>query len=71
MGFFFRKSFRFGPLNVNASGSGIGWSLGAFGLRLGRHPQGRWYLSFFKWGFGYRGDLGHEVNRSLASGKRH
>ncbi len=58
MGFFFRKSFHFGPLNVNVSGTGVGWSLGALGLRLGRHPTGRWYFGFLKWGFGYRQELG-------------
>jgi hypothetical protein len=57
MPFFFRKSFHFGPLNVNVSSSGVGWSFGLLGFRIGKHPSGRWYLNFFKWGFGYHQEL--------------
>ena len=41
MGFFFRKSISKGPLRVNLSKSGIGWSLGIPGLRFGRSATGR------------------------------
>ena len=41
MGFFFRKSIGRGPLRINLSKSGIGWSLGIPGLRFGRSATGR------------------------------
>ncbi len=43
MGFFFRKSLGKGPLRINLSKSGIGWSLGIPGLRFGRSAKGRNY----------------------------
>ena len=43
MGFFFRRSFRKGPLRVNLSKSGLGWSLGVPGLRFGKSAKGRSY----------------------------
>ncbi|NBX26602.1 MAG: DUF4236 domain-containing protein [Planctomycetes bacterium] len=43
MGFFFRKSFGKGPLRINLSKSGVGWSLGIPGLRFGRSATGRKY----------------------------
>lgn len=43
VGFFFRKSFGKGPLRINISKSGIGWSLGIPGLRFGRSSTGRRY----------------------------
>lgn len=41
MGFFFRKSIGRGPLRINLSKSGVGWSLGIPGLRFGRSATGR------------------------------
>jgi len=43
VGFFFRKSLGKGPLRINISKSGIGWSLGIPGLRFGRSATGRKY----------------------------
>jgi hypothetical protein len=43
MGFFFRKSLGKGPLRINLSKSGIGWSLGIPGLRFGRSAKGQKY----------------------------
>ena len=43
MGFFFRKSVNFGPLRVNFSRSGVGYSVGAGGFRTGVRPNGRRY----------------------------
>ena len=41
----FRKSLRFGPLRINLSKSGIGYSLGLPGYRLGRDAKGKKYQS--------------------------
>lgn len=45
MGWRWRKSFGRGPLRINLSKRGIGWSLGIPGLRVGRSPSGRKYVS--------------------------
>jgi len=39
----FRRSIRFGPLRVNLSRSGIGYSIGVRGLRIGRDARRRTY----------------------------
>ena len=41
MGLRFRKSFTFGPLRINISKSGIGFSLGVKGFRIGRSAKGK------------------------------
>jgi hypothetical protein len=41
----FRKSLRFGPLRINLSKSGVGYSVGLPGVRLGRDAKGRKYQS--------------------------
>jgi len=43
MGFFFRKSLGRGPFRINLSKSGVGFSLGMRGLRIGRSANGRTY----------------------------
>jgi hypothetical protein len=43
MAWSFRRSARFGPLRLNFSRSGIGWSLGGRGLRIGKDAKGRNY----------------------------
>ena len=40
MGFYFRKSFKFGPVRLNLSKSGLGLSAGVKGLRYGVRPDG-------------------------------
>jgi hypothetical protein len=39
----FRRSIRFGPFRVNLSKSGVGYSVGARGLRVGRDARNRAY----------------------------
>ena len=39
----FRRSIRFGPVRVNLSRSGIGYSIGVRGLRIGRDARRRTY----------------------------
>ncbi|MGH9636483.1 MAG: DUF4236 domain-containing protein [Candidatus Angelobacter sp.] len=40
MGWYFRKSLGFGPLRVNLSKSGVGYSLGVRGARIGANSRG-------------------------------
>ena len=39
----FKRSLRFGPVRVNLSRSGIGYSIGVRGLRVGRDARRRTY----------------------------
>jgi hypothetical protein len=45
MGWTFRRSARFGPLRINFSRSGVGYSIGAGGFRTGIRANGRRYTS--------------------------
>jgi hypothetical protein len=56
MGFYFRKSARFGPFRVNFSKSGVGLSAGIPGLRIGTGPRGN-YIQAGAHGFYYRATL--------------
>lgn len=57
MGFFYRKSASFGPFRVNLSKSGVGYSVGGRGFRVGRSGSGRKCSAFIVpgTGVGYRG----------------
>ena len=57
MGFFYRKSVNFGPFRVNLSKSGVGYSVGGQGFRVGKSARGRRYSAFSipGTGVGYRG----------------
>ncbi|NQX02365.1 DUF4236 domain-containing protein [bacterium] len=57
MGLFYRKSASFGPFRVNLSKSGVGYSAGGRGFRVGRSGSGRKYSAFSLpgTGVGYRG----------------
>jgi len=46
MGWSYRKSVRVGPFRVNLSKSGVGYSVGAGGFRVGQSAKGRRYSSF-------------------------
>lgn len=46
MGFNYRKSVNLGPFRINASKSGVGWSVGTRGLRTGVSSSGRRYTTF-------------------------
>lgn len=60
MGWYFRKSIGLGPFRVNLSRSGIGYSLGGRGFRVGVDSRGRSYSSFGipGTGVGYRTTAG-------------
>ncbi len=40
MGWSFRKTFTLGPLHLNLSGKGLGWSIGLGPFRWGKTPDG-------------------------------
>src|SRR5438132_6541259 len=42
MGWYLRKSFGFGPLRLNLSKSGLGYSVGVRGARIGVGPRGNY-----------------------------
>ena len=46
MGWIFRRSIRFGPIRMNMSKGGVGWSWGFPGFRVGISSDGRRYYSF-------------------------
>ena len=56
MGFTYRKSVNFGPFRVNLSKSGVGYSVGSRGFRVGTTARGKKYTSFSipGTGVGYR-----------------
>ena len=56
MGFYYRKSVNLGPFRVNLSKSGVGYSVGGRGFRVGATPRGKKYTSFSipGTGIGYR-----------------
>lgn len=57
MGFHYRKSIRLGPFRINLGKSGIGYSVGTRGFRVGTTARRRRYthLSLPGTGIGYRG----------------
>jgi len=57
MGFYIKKSIKFGPLRFNLSNSGIGVSTGVKGLRAGVDSKGRTYVSGGKGILRYRKQL--------------
>jgi hypothetical protein len=60
MGFYYRKSIGLGPFRVNLSKSGVGYSVGAPGLRTGVSARGRRYTTFSVPGTG----LGYRTSKS-------
>jgi uncharacterized protein DUF4236 len=46
MGWSFRKSVGLGPFRINVSKSGVGYSVGGRGFRVGTNPKGRRYTTF-------------------------
>lgn len=54
MGFYFRKSKNFGLGRINLSSSGLGFSTGIKGFRVGIDSKGRTYISGGKGAFRFR-----------------
>ena len=67
MGWSFRKSVNLGPLRVNLSKSGVGYSVGAGGFRTGVRSNGRSYSSVSIPGTGIRYTSGSS-RKKAASG---
>jgi hypothetical protein len=65
MGFYIRKSVNFGPLRVNLSKSGVGYSVGGRGFRTGVRADGRRYtrVSVPGTGVGYHATHGRAASR--------
>src|SRR5437016_13428731 len=57
MGFYFRKSIKFGPMRFNFSKSGIGISTGVKGARISTGPRGT-YVHAGRNGFYYSQRIG-------------
>ena len=51
MGFYLRRAFGFGPLRLNLSKSGVGFSVGVKGARIGVSPRGQAYVHAGRAGF--------------------
>ena len=60
MSFFFRKTINLGFLRINISKSGIGFSIGVPGARIGKAANGQTYVSSSLpgTGIGYRKKIG-------------
>lgn len=58
MPFYLRKGLNFGPIRVNLSKSGLGFSAGVKGARIGINSQGRSYVHGGRHGLYYRKQLG-------------
>jgi hypothetical protein len=56
MGFYYRQSVNLGPFRVNIGKSGLGYSVGGRGFRVGKSSRGRKFTSFSipGTGVGYR-----------------
>ena len=56
MAFYYRKSVNLGPFRLNLSKSGLGYSVGGRGFRVGTTARGKKYTSFSipGTGIGYR-----------------
>jgi len=68
MGFYLRKSIRLGPIRLNLSKSGVGFSAGVKGLRYGVRPDGRAYVHAGRYGVYFRQELGGRRQRTTARG---
>jgi hypothetical protein len=62
MGWYLRKSFGFGPLRVNLSKSGLGYSLGVRGARIGVNSRGT-YIRMGRGGIYYQKYLQTQLSR--------
>ena len=68
MGFYIRKSFSFGPLRLNLSKSGLGYSFGVKGARVGSGPRGN-YIHLGRYGLYYRHSLSTVPAMTTPSGQ--
>src|SRR5437762_9984685 len=64
MGWYLRKSFGLGPLRLNLSKSGIGYSLGVPGARVGVGPRGS-YVRLGRGGVYYQKYFSTDSSRTV------
>jgi hypothetical protein len=71
MGFYLRKGFNFGPIRINLSKSGLGFSAGVTGARIGINSKGQTYVHGGRHGLYYRKTLsgGSSSGSSSFSGR--
>ncbi len=69
MGFYFRRSVRFGPMWVNFSKSGVGFSAGVRGARISTGPRGT-YVHAGTNGFYYSQKVAGPYGRTASSSSR-
>lgn len=70
MGLYFRRSFRLGPLRLNASRGGLGFSTGIKGARVGFDSRSRAYVHCGRGGVYYRSFLNGSGGASPARGRQ-
>lgn len=70
MGFYFRKSINFGGLRVNFSQSGIEFSAGIKGFRIGTGPKGN-YIHMDLNGFSYKNFFSNNPKRNTSKKQNH
>ena len=58
MAWYLRKSFKIGPLRLNLSKGGLGYSVGVKGARVGIKPSGQTYVQGGRYGLYFRRSLG-------------
>lgn len=68
MGLSFRKSFKFGPLRINLSRSGLGYSVGGKGFRVGRTAKGSTYTTASAGGFTWKKTHGSVASAPSSTG---
>lgn len=54
MGWYFKRTVKLGPVNLNLSRRGVGYSVGLPGLRIGKGARGRKYVTASRHGVYYR-----------------
>lgn len=72
MGWYFRKSVKIGPVRVNFSKGGVGYSVGVRGARIGVKPNGATYLHVGLNGLYYRQSLNvpqYNIQRPFADNR--
>lgn len=67
MGWYFRRGINFGPLRLNLSRGGVGWSVGRRGARVGVNARGKRtvHTSIPGTGVGYRTSARRGANGCL------
>jgi hypothetical protein len=68
MAIYLKKTFKFGPFNINLSKSGVGFSAGVKGARISKCPRGT-FVNIGKNGIHYRKSL-TSLNNSISNNSK-